>query len=54
MALLLIAVLAFLVMRFAIPQLRSASTGKLLAIALPCAVAGWLPMSLMANLAMRR
>jgi hypothetical protein len=52
-ALLLIAVLAFLVLRFTVPQLRAASTLRLVAFALPCAVVGWLVMSLAANLASR-
>ena len=54
MALLLIAILAFLIMRFAVPQLRATSTPKLVAFSVPFAVVGWLVMSLVANLAMRR
>jgi hypothetical protein len=51
MAILLFAVVAFLVMRLAIPQLKSASNLKLATLALPCALAGWLLMSLITNIA---
>ena len=53
MAILLFAVTAFVVMRVAIPQLRSASDLKLATFAVPCALAGWLLMSLITNLAMQ-
>ena len=54
MTLPLIAIIAFLIMRFAVPRLRSASSTKLTVIALPCAVVGWLLISLVTNLATRR
>jgi len=54
MAMLLIAVLWFWIMRLAIPRLKSASSFKLATFAVPCAVAGWLLMSLITNVAMRR
>ena len=53
MAILLFAVVAFLVMRLAIPQLKSASNLKLATFALPCALAGWLLMSMITNIALR-
>jgi len=53
MAILLFAVLAFLVMRMAIPRFRSASNLKLAMLAVPCAVTGWLLFSLVINLAWR-
>ena len=51
MAILLFAVFAFLVMRVAIPRLKSASNLKLAALAIPCALASWLLMSLIVNVA---
>ena len=53
MAILLFAVLAFLVMRFAIPRLKSASNLRLAMFAVPCAVVGWLLLSLITNVALR-
>jgi hypothetical protein len=53
MAILLFAVLAFLVTRFAIPRLKSVSNLRLATFAVPCAVAGWLLLSLITNLALR-
>ena len=53
MAILLFAVLAFLVMRLAIPRLKAASNVKLAILAVPCAVSGWLLFSLLINLAWR-
>jgi len=53
MAILLFAVVAFLVMRLAIPRLKSASNLKLATFALPSALAGWLLMSLITNIALR-
>jgi hypothetical protein len=50
MAILLFALAAFAIMRFAIPPLKSASNLKLASLALPYALAGWLLMSLITNL----
>ena len=49
MALLLFAVIAFLVMRFAVPPWKSAGNVRLAMFAVPCAVAGWLLLSLITN-----
>ena len=49
MAILLIAALAFLVMRFAVPRLKAASSLKLAALSVSCGVTGWLLMSLVLN-----
>ena len=53
MAIFLFAVLAFLVMRMAIPRLKPASNLKLAMLAVPCGVTGWLLFSLVINLAWR-
>jgi hypothetical protein len=53
MAILLFAVLAYLVRRLAIPRLKSASHLKLATLAVSCGAFGWLVMSLIANVAMR-
>jgi hypothetical protein len=53
MAILLFTLAAFVLMRFAIPQLKSASNLKVASYSLPCALAGWLLMSLITNLVMR-
>jgi hypothetical protein len=53
MAMLLFAVLAFVVMRRAIPRLKAASHLKLAMFAVPCAVTGWLLLSLVTNVALR-
>src|SRR4051794_4032815 len=53
MAILLFAVVAFSVMRLVIPQTRSASNLKLATFALPCALAGWLLMSVITNIVLR-
>jgi len=53
MAILLFAVVAFLVMRFAIPRFRLGSNLKLAALASTCAVAAWLLFSLVINVAAR-
>ena len=53
MTILLFGVLAFLVMRLAIPRLKSASNLRLATLAVPCALAGWLLLSLIANVALQ-
>ena len=53
MAILLMAVLAFVIMRLAIRPLKHASNLKLAILALPFALSGWLLMSLVTNLVYR-
>ena len=53
MAVLILAVLAFLVMRRAVPRLKLAGNLQLAMLAVPCAVAGWLLLSLIENVAFR-
>jgi len=53
MAIILLAVLAFVFMRVAVPRLKSASNLKVSMLAVPCAVAGWLLLSLITNVAWR-
>ena len=53
MAIILLAVLAFVVMRVAIPHLRSSSNLKLSLFAIPCALGVWLLLSLIVNVAQR-
>jgi len=50
MVILLLAVLAFVVMRL-IPRLKSAGHLKLMILAIPCAVGAWLLLSLITNVA---
>ena len=53
MSILLMAVLAFVIMRLAIRPLKRASNLKLAIFALPFALSGWLLMSLVTNLVYR-
>lgn len=52
MAIILLAVLAFVVLRVAVPRLKFASNLKVSMLAVPCAVAGWLLLSLVTNVAL--
>lgn len=51
MAIILLAVLAFVVLRVAIPRLKFAGSLKVSMLAVPCAVAAWLLLSLITNVA---
>ena len=53
MAVILLAVLAFLVLRLAVPRHRLGGNLQLAMLAVPCAAAGWLLLSLIVNVAFR-